>query len=136
LLGFDPVYEHSDATGDCEADGLLADEFRDTRELDLALGERTREIGIRMALGASPARVLRLMIRRGLLLIGLGIVFGLAAALALTKLMQSLLWGITATDPLTFGAVVMMLATVSLLACYVPARRALTMEPTVVLRHE
>jgi putative ABC transport system permease protein len=101
-----------------------------------AVRQRTREIGIRMALGASPARVLRLMIGRGLLLIGLGIVFGLAAALALTKLMQSLLWGITATDPLTFGAVVMMLATVSLLACYVPARRALTMEPTVVLRHE
>ncbi len=98
--------------------------------------QRTHEIGIRMALGASPGRILRLVIRRGFLLIVLGTVLGLTAALALTRLMQSLLWGVTATDPLTFCAVIVVLATFSLLACYMPARRALTMEPTVALRHE
>jgi len=94
--------------------------------------QRTHEIGIRMALGASAGKVLWLVIRRGLVLIMSGTLFGLAAALALTRVMRTVLWGIVAaTDALTFGTVILGLASVSLWACYLPARRALRIEPTV-----
>jgi ABC-type lipoprotein release transport system permease subunit len=90
-----------------------------------------------MALGASAGKVLWLIIRRGLVLILLGTLFGLGAALALTRLMQSVLWSVVAaTDAMTFTAVILALAAASLWACYLPARRALTIEPTVALRHE
>src|SRR5205085_9312915 len=97
---------------------------------------RTREIGLRMALGAEPARVLMLVLRQGLLLTFVGIVIGLAVALALTRVMSSLLFGVNATDPATFAAIVPLLTAVSLVACYIPARRATRIDPLVALRYE
>jgi putative ABC transport system permease protein len=80
--------------------------------------------------------VLRLVIARGLQLVALGVTIGLAGSLALTRLLGTLLWGVTPTDPLTYVVVIMALVTVAMLACYVPARRALEIEPTVALRYE
>ncbi|HVF42538.1 MAG TPA: FtsX-like permease family protein, partial [Pyrinomonadaceae bacterium] len=97
---------------------------------------RTREIGLRMALGAQPARVLVLVLRQGLLLTLAGIGIGLVGALALTRVMSSLLFGVNATDPLTFAAIVPLVAIVSLVACYIPARRATRIDPLVALRYE
>lgn len=98
--------------------------------------ERTREMGIRMALGARRANVLGLVIRQGLRLAVLGIVAGLAGAWALTRLMSGLLFGVTPTDSVTLGSVVVTLAIVALLACYLPARRATKVDPLVALREE
>jgi putative ABC transport system permease protein len=98
--------------------------------------QRTNEIGIRMALGASSRQVLRLVLRRGLLLIGIGLVLGLAASVGLTRVISSQLWGVTATDPITFAFVVAGLASVAVLACYIPARRALKVDPVIALRYE
>ena len=97
---------------------------------------RTREIGLRMALGAQPSRVLMLVLRQGLVLTLVGIGIGLVVALALTRVMSSLLFGVDATDPATFAAIVPVLAFVSLLACYIPARRATRIDPLVALRYE
>ena len=97
---------------------------------------RTREIGLRMALGAQPARVLVLVLRQGLVLTLAGIGIGLLGALALTRVMSSLLFGVNATDPLTFAAIVPLIAFVSLVACYIPARRATRIDPLVALRYE
>jgi putative ABC transport system permease protein len=97
---------------------------------------RTREIGLRMALGAQPARVLMLVLKQGLLLTLVGVGIGLAVALALTRVMSSLLFGVNATDPATFVAIVPLLTAVSLLACYIPARRATRIDPLVALRYE
>ncbi|HKG12067.1 MAG TPA: ABC transporter permease, partial [Pyrinomonadaceae bacterium] len=97
---------------------------------------RTREIGLRMALGAQPARVLVLVLRQGLVLTLVGIGIGLLGALALTRVMSSLLFGVNATDPLTFAAIVPLIAVVSLVACYIPARRATRIDPLVALRYE
>ena len=97
---------------------------------------RTREIGLRMALGAQPARVLVLVLRQGLVLTLAGIGIGLLGALALTRVMSSLLFGVDATDPLTFAAIVPLIAIVSLVACYIPARRATRIDPLVALRYE
>lgn len=98
--------------------------------------QRTHEIGIRMALGARRVDVLRLLIVRGLLLVGLGVVIGVAVSLAVTRLLGTLLWGVAPTDPLTYVLVIMTLVTVAMLACYLPARRALLIEPLIALRHE
>ncbi|HJQ26850.1 MAG TPA: ABC transporter permease [Blastocatellia bacterium] len=97
---------------------------------------RTREIGIRMALGAQPSQVLMLVLKQGLLLTGVGIGIGLGGALLLTRLMSGLLFGVAATDPATFAAIVVLLAVISLIACYIPARRATRVDPLIGLRYE
>jgi predicted permease len=98
--------------------------------------QRTREIGIRMALGAQPGDILRGVLGHGGRMAAVGIGLGLAASLGLTRLMTSMLFGVSATDPLTFAAVVLILLAVALAACWIPARRAMRVDPMVALRYE
>jgi len=98
--------------------------------------QHTSEIGLRMALGATRTNILFLVLRKGMGLTLLGVVIGVAVALAATRLMSSLLFGVKAADPLTFTAVPLLLAAVALLACYLPARRATKVDPLVALRYE
>ncbi|MGC1493127.1 MAG: FtsX-like permease family protein, partial [Candidatus Acidiferrum sp.] len=100
------------------------------------VGQRTREIGIRLALGAKRADVLRLILGEGMKMAAMGLIIGFVAAFALTRLMAGLLFGVSATDPLTFMSVALLLATVALAACYIPARRAMRVDPIVALRYE
>jgi ABC-type antimicrobial peptide transport system permease subunit len=95
---------------------------------------RTQEIGIRMALGAERGDVLRLVLGEGARMALLGVVIGIAASLAITRLMTSLLFGVSATDPLTFVGVALLLCLVALLASYIPARRAMRLDPDTALR--
>jgi putative ABC transport system permease protein len=101
-----------------------------------SVSRRTREIGVRVALGAAPAGILRMILGQGLRTIFIGVAIGIAASLALTRTVQSLLFGVTATDPVTFGGVTLLLVGAALLACYIPARRATKVDPMVALRHE
>src|SRR2546426_7903309 len=96
--------------------------------------ERTHEIGVRIALGAERRHVLGLVVRQGLSAAAVGAAIGLAGAAALSRTMEGLLFGVTATDPLTFAAVILMLLSVTVVACYVPARRATRVDPTTALR--
>jgi ABC-type antimicrobial peptide transport system permease subunit len=101
-----------------------------------AVKRRTREIGIRMALGARPVDVLRLVVGQGMSLAAVGLVVGVLIALAATRLMTRLLFGISANDPLTFVSIVALLAAIALLASWLPARRAVSTDPTLALRSE
>jgi putative ABC transport system permease protein len=101
-----------------------------------SVNQRTREIGIRVALGASRGTILRWVLRQGLVLIGVGVGVGLLSALALMRLLRSLLFGVQTTDIITYIALSAVLAVVALLACYIPARRATKIDPLVALRYE
>ncbi len=100
------------------------------------VSQRTQEFGVRMALGAQPRNVLQLVLRQGMQLAGLGIAIGLLGAFATTRLLAGFLYGVSPFDPLTFSAVGLILGAISLLACYLPARRATRVNPVDALRAE
>jgi predicted permease len=104
--------------------------------MSYSVSRRTNEIGIRMALGAQRSSIVRMIVRHGAELTGLGIAAGLAGAVLLTRVMATLLFGVSATDPMTFVAVPLLLAVIAVLASYLPARRATRVDPVVALRDE
>jgi putative ABC transport system permease protein len=104
--------------------------------ISYSVAQRTHEIGIRAALGASAGQLLGLVLRNGMWMTGVGLAVGLAGALGLSRLLAALLFGVGARDPITIAAVAGILAFVALLACYIPARRATKVDPMIALRYE
>ena len=104
--------------------------------MSYSVAQRTQEIGVRMALGARPLDVLKQVVRQGMMLALIGVIVGLAGALALTRVMSSLLFGVTERDPITFVAVAALLIVVAFISCFVPAHRATKVDPLVALRYE
>jgi putative ABC transport system permease protein len=104
--------------------------------MSYVVGQRANEIGLRMALGASPGEILRLVLRQALMLACVGIVIGFAGAAAVTRLLTSILFGVKPTDPLTYAAVIGIVLAAAMLASYIPARRAMRVDPMVALRYE
>ena len=104
--------------------------------LSYEVARRTRELGIRMALGAQHRDLLKLVIGQGILLVFIGIAIGIGAAFGVTRYLASMLFGVHANDPLTIVGVAILLLLVALLACYIPARRAMRVDPMVALRYE
>ncbi len=104
--------------------------------MSYVVGQRANEIGLRMALGASPGEILRLVLRQAMVLAGAGIVIGFAGAAAVTRLLTSMLFGVKPTDPVTYAAVIGIVLAAALLASYIPARRAMRVDPMVALRYE
>jgi ABC-type antimicrobial peptide transport system permease subunit len=104
--------------------------------INYSVAQRTREIGIRIALGAQRASIFRLVVGQGLLLAGIGISLGSIGAFALTRLFRGLLYGVSPTDATTFAIVGILMTLVAVLACYIPARRATKVDPLVALRYE
>jgi ABC-type antimicrobial peptide transport system permease subunit len=100
------------------------------------MGRRTHEFGVRIALGARPADIRRIVLRQGLTLAGIGLALGLGGAFAASGALSSLLFGVSGTDPLTYAAIAVLLLLVALAACAVPARRAMRVDPMVALRYE
>ena len=101
-----------------------------------SVAHRTQEIGVRLALGAQTGAILKLVVGEGMKLVATGVALGLVASFSLTRLMSNMLFGVSAVDPMTFGAITLLLTFVGLLACWIPARRTMRLDPMIALRYE